>query len=252
MSTNEIGGARVPPDRAFSARPSPGATAVDEPPEPGSRHDSPQGKPRLRGWIHVGALVVILIVGPLLIASSPTASAAAYISVYVASLVALFGVSAAFHRRNWSPGARRRMRRADHATIFVAIAGTYTAVAGLALGGTTRVVLLTVVWCGAVAGIVFRQVWLDAPKWAIAIPYVVVGLAALGVVPSLVHSLGGEGFTLLMLGGIAYTLGAVAYSARRPNPVPGVFGYHEVFHTCTVVGAALEFACIAFFALPRH
>ncbi len=207
-------------------------------------------RPLLRGWFHLGALVVILVAGPILIAQAPSAGATLALSIYVASIALLFGVSAAFHRINWSPAARRRMRRADHSTIFIAIAGTYTAVAGLALTGWPRVLILCLVWIGAIGGIVLRQVWLDAPKWAVAIPYVVVGWSALLVLPPLLHALGALGFTLLLLGGLFYTAGAIVYALRRPDPVPHVFGYHEIFHACTVVGATLHFVVIAWFCLP--
>jgi hemolysin III len=141
------------------------------------------------------------------------------------------------------------MRRADHATIFVAIAGTYTAVASLALGGWAQVLVLCLVWIGAAVGITLRQVWLDAPKWAIALPYVVVGWCALAVMPQLLHGLGGAGFGLLFASGAVYSAGAVVYALRKPSLVPAVFGYHELFHACTVVGAALGFAMIAGYAL---
>jgi hemolysin III len=187
----------------------------------------------------------------LLVSGAPDPGAAAALSVYVVSMVALFGVSATFHLVHWHPAARRRMRRADHSTIFVAIAGSYSAVAGTALAGWSRVLVLVVVWVGAAGGIAFRQIWLDAPKWAVAVPYVVVGWAALAVVPQLLRGLGGAGFALLVAGGLAYTAGAVVYAAKRPDPAPSVFGYHEVFHACTVVGAALQFAAIAAYAVPR-
>jgi hemolysin III len=143
------------------------------------------------------------------------------------------------------------MRRADHATIFIAIAGTNTAVAGLALRGWAQVLILSLVWGGAAIGITVRQMWLDAPKWAVAIPYVVVGWCALVVLPQLLHALGGAGLALLVAGGASYTLGALVYALKKPNPVPGVFGYHEVFHACTVVGATLHFVVVMVYALPR-
>lgn len=192
-----------------------------------------------------------LIAGPLLVAQAPSVTVGLSLSVYIVSLIALFGVSAAFHRVRWSPAARRRMRRADHTTIFVAIAGTYTAVAVLALSGWAMVLVLLLVWLGGATGVTLRQVWLTAPKWAIALPYVVVGWSALAVMPQLLHALGGVGFTLLVAGGVSYTIGAVVYALRRPDPFPGVFGYHEVFHACTVVGATLHFVVVAWFALPR-
>jgi hemolysin III len=207
-------------------------------------------RPLLRGWLHLGALCVTLVAGPLLVSDARSGGTRAALIVYVVSLVALFGVSAAFHRVRWAPAARRRMRRADHATIFLAIAGTYTAVAGLALHGWAQVLVLSLVWGGGAVGVTVRQAWLDAPKWAVAVPYVVVGWCALAVVPQLVHGLGGAGFALIVAGGACYTTGALCYARKRPNPLPGVFGYHEVFHALTVAGAALHFAAIALYALP--
>ena len=207
-------------------------------------------RPLLRGWIHLGALVVFGVAAPVLASQAPTPWTTAALAIYATSLVALFGVSAAFHRIRWAPAARRRMRRADHATIFVAIAGTYTAVAGLALRGWAQILVLSLVWGGAAAGIALRQIWLDAPKWAIALPYVVVGWVALAVIPQLERGLGGGGFALVLAGGAVYSFGALVYALRKPDPFPGVFGYHEVFHACTVIGAALQFAAIAAFAMP--
>ncbi len=207
-------------------------------------------KPRLRGVVHQSAFFVWLLAGTALVVAAPTAGTKATMAVYAVSMWSLFGVSALFHRRTWGPTGRRRMRRLDHSTIFLAIAGSYTAVGGIALGGWSRVVLLSIVWVGAVVGIVVRQVWLDAPKWVVALPYIVVGWAALAVLPQLFHALGVTGFVLLLAGGLAYSFGAAVYAAKRPNPVPGVFGYHEVFHACTVVGAVLHYVVIAFFVLP--
>ena len=208
-------------------------------------------RPLLRGGIHLVAFVVTVIGAPFVIAQAPTAGAAAALAIYMTTIAALFGVSAAFHRIRWAPAARRRMRRADHATIFIAIAGTNTAVAGLALRGWAQVLILSLVWGGAAIGITVRQMWLDAPKWAVAIPYVVVGWCALVVLPQLLHALGGAGLALLVAGGASYTLGALVYALKKPNPVPGVFGYHEVFHACTVVGATLHFVVVMVYALPR-
>lgn len=209
-------------------------------------------RPLLRGWLHVGAALAMAVGGPLLATQAPGPWSAAALSIYSVTMVALFGVSAAFHRIRWSPVARRRMRRADHATIFLGIAGTYTAVAALALSGWPQVVVLCLVWGGAAAGIAVRQVWLELPKWAVALPYVVVGWSALSVLPQLLAGLGAGGFALLVAGGAAYSTGALVYARRRPDPLPGVFGYHEVFHACTVVGAALHFAALSAFALPSR
>jgi hemolysin III len=234
-----------------SVSPMPPPTTADlEPPAP-SDSVSVDGRPLLRGWLHLVAVVVTVVAAPFVVARAPTAGAAAALAIYMTSIAALFGVSAAFHRVRWSPAGRRRMRRADHATIFIAIAGTNTAVAGLALRGWAQILILSLVWGGAAVGIIVRQTWLDAPKWAVAVPYVVVGWCALVVLPQLLQALGGAGFGLLAAGGAFYTVGAIVYSLRKPNPVPGVFGYHEVFHACTVIGATLHFVVIVVYALPR-
>jgi hemolysin III len=207
-------------------------------------------KPKLRGVFHEVAFFVSLVSGAALVWAAPTTGSKLVMVVYALSISLLFGVSALFHRHTWGPVGRRRMRRADHSTIFIAIAGSYTAVAGIALSGWARTALLVIVWGGAVVGIALRQLWLDAPKWVVALPYVVVGWAAVVVLPQLFRALGGAGFTLLLLGGVAYSAGAVVYALKRPNPVPGVFGYHEVFHACTIVGAVVHFVVIAWFVLP--
>ena len=211
---------------------------------------SEPAKPRLRGVLHQIAFFASLVSGAALVWAAPTPASTVVMLIYAVSISLLFGVSALFHRHTWGPVGRRRMRRADHSTIFIAIAGSYTAVAGIALNGWARTAVLCIVWGGAIVGITLRQVWLDAPKWVIALPYVVVGWAAVAVVPQLFRALGGAGFALLLAGGLAYTAGAVVYALKRPDPVPGTFGYHEVFHACTIVGAALHFVVIAWFVLP--
>jgi hemolysin III len=212
--------------------------------------DSGAVKPRMRGVLHECAFFVSLVSGAVLVAVAPTVGSSLVLAVYAFSVSALFGVSALFHRHTWTPVGRRRMRRVDHSTIYIAIAGSYTAVAGIALGGWARIAVLCIVWGGAIVGITLRQAWLDAPKWAIALPYVVVGWSAVVVIPQLVHALGGLGFGLLVAGGLAYSFGALVYARKRPNPMPGVFGYHEVFHACTIVGAVLHYVVIAAFVLP--
>ena len=216
----------------------------------GSEVGGIEDRPTLRGWFHVVSFFVFLVVAPWLLLESPSVGATIALLIYIASMLALFGVSGLFHRVRWAPKARRRMRRLDHSTIFIAIAGSYTAVAGLVLLGTPRLEILLVVWVGGVIGIIQRQLWIDAPKWVNAIPYIVVGWSALLVLPPLFHALGVAGFAWLMAGGLFYTIGAVAYSLKRPNPIPGVLGYHEVFHAGTVLGALCHFVVVAFFALP--
>jgi hemolysin III len=209
-------------------------------------------RPLLRGWFHVGAFVAWLVGGPFLIAAAPDGASRAALIVYVVAMLSMFGISAAFHRVRWTAPAWRRMRRADHSAIFVGIAGTSTGVAALALSGWSEALMLSMVWAGAAAGIVLRQVWLDAPQWAVAIPYVVVGWCSLIVAPQLIRSLGGAGFTLMLVAGLAYTAGALVYARKRPDPWPDVFGFHELFHACTVVGAGIFVYLVAFVALPRY
>lgn len=220
--------------------------------EQGRDADNLGQRPRLRGWLHVGAFVAWLVGGPFLIVAGPTTASRVALTIYVVSMLGMFGVSAAFHRLRWSAPAWRRMRRADHSAIFVGIAGTSTAVSVLALTGWARVLVLSLVWGGALVGIVLRQVWLDAPQWAVAVPYVVVGWCSLIVTPQLVHSLGWGGFVIMLAAGLSYTVGALVYARKKPDPWPAIFGFHEVFHACTVVGAGLFAYLVAFIALPRY
>lgn len=219
--------------------------------EQGRTADNRGQRPLLRGWLHVGACAAWLIGGPFLIAAGPTIGPTAALVVYVSGMVVLFGTSAAFHRVRWSAVGWRRMRRADHSAIFVGIAGTTTAVSVLALHGWAEVLLLALVWTGAAVGIVLRQVWLDAPQWVVAIPYVLVGWCPLVVLPQLLRGLGWVGFSLTLAAGLAYTAGALVYAAKKPDPWPRVFGFHEVFHACTLVGAALFAVVVVWIALPR-
>jgi len=207
-------------------------------------------RPLLRGWFHLVAFFGFVVAIPPLYARTSTTTTVVAVTIYVFSILSLFGVSALFHRVPWGEVGRRRMRRLDHSTIFLAIAGSYTAVGGIVLTGRDGVILLVLVWGGALAGLLIRQIFLDLPKWVIAIPYVVVGWSAMLFVGPLMHALGGWGFAWLLAGGLAYTAGAVAYMAKRPNPIPGVLGYHEVFHAGTVVGAACHYIVILCFALP--
>ncbi len=211
---------------------------------------TPSVKPRLRGVLHLVAFFVSLIAGPALIVSAPSGGPRLAIAVYALSMSALFGVSALLHRRTWTPEARRVMRRLDHSMIFFLIAGTYTAIVPLALHGLPAIAILAVVWVGGALGVIVELFWLDAPKWAIALPYVVVGWIAIGATPELASAIGGTGLALLLGGGLAYTVGALVYAIRRPNPWPAMFGYHEVFHGLTVVAGAAHYLLIARYVLP--
>jgi hemolysin III len=173
------------------------------------------------------------------------------VSVYAATLVALFGVSALYHRLSWiSISARRWMRRLDHSMIFMLIAGTYTPFALLALHGELAQAILVAVWTAALIGATFNLLWGNAPAWLLAVVYISLGWVAVAAVPQLAAAIGVAGLSLLGFGGVLYTAGAVIYAVKRPNPFPGVFGYHEVFHALVIAAAAIQYAVIAFWVLP--
>lgn len=211
----------------------------------------PELKPRLRGLSHQWAFFVSLVTGTALVITAPSGQATIAAAVYACSVAGLFGASALYHRVNWSSAAARAwMRRLDHSMIFLLIAGTYTPFALLALTGTLAKAILLAVWAGALAGIVFKLVWISAPKWLIAAVYVVLGWVAVAAFPQLIERLGVLPTALVAAGGVLYTAGAVIYALRRPDPVPTVFGYHELFHALVIAAAALQYAAVAFFVLP--
>ncbi len=208
-------------------------------------------KPRMRGVMHQYAFFISLITGAVLILAAPTREATVAVSVYAGATAALFGVSALYHRRNWSPAARRRMRRLDHSMIFMLIAGTYTPICLLALDGAWSVTILSVVWGGALAGIILKVVWIDAPGWLVALVYVLLGWAGVAALPVIAANVGGAALALIVIGGVLYSVGAVVYARKRPDPVPAVFGYHEVFHTLVTAAAAVHYTAVILFVLPQ-
>jgi hemolysin III len=233
----------VPPDRLVRPATSPGIPTQD------AAHPEVRVKPRLRGVSHQYAFYVSLASGTLLVLLAATTRAAVAAAIYAASVSALFGVSALYHHVTWTPLARRRMRRLDHAMIFLLIAGTYTPVGLLVLHGTLATVVLAVVWGGAAAGIVLELAWTTAPRWLGGTVYLALGWVAVVATPQLFARLGVAGGLLLVAGGLAYSAGAAVYALRRPDPVPAVFGYHEVFHLLVIAGVAAHFLAISRFAL---
>ncbi len=208
-------------------------------------------KPKLRGVSHELAFFVWLVLGAVLIVAASTPKATLAVAIYAVSLWALFGTSALYHRVNWSrPEVRRWMRRLDHSMIFFLIAGTYTPFALLVLNGPLADAILVVVWAGAVAGAAVEVVWIDHPKWVAALIYISLGWVATVAFPQLWMDMGVAGTLLVAAGGVLYTAGAVVYATQRPNPIPHIFGYHEVFHALVIAAAATHFAAVAFFALP--
>jgi len=208
-------------------------------------------KPRLRGVFHQWACACTVPLGLVLVSVAGTARARIALSVYALSLMGLFGASALYHRTNWrSVTARDWIRRLDHSMIFVLIAGSYTPFAMLVLHGPLAIAILVAVWTGALLGVAFNLMWKDAPTWLRVTLYVCLGWVVVAALPQLGDAIGIGGLTLLGLGGVLYTLGAVVYAVKRPDPVPSVFGYHEVFHTLVIAAAALQCAVIAFWIIP--
>ena len=191
-------------------------------------------KPKLRGWLHAATAPLSLAAGIVLIALSPTAATRFGSAVFAASALVLFTVSATMHRGRWSPRANLFLRRLDHASIFLLIAGSYTPFSLLLLEGGTRKLLLTVAWGGAALGILFRVFWVGAPRWLYTPIYVALGWAAVFFFPDFMDTASTPVFTLLVVGGALYTVGGLVYGLKRPDPFPTWFGFHEVFHTLTI------------------
>ncbi|MGA2319878.1 MAG: hemolysin III family protein [Solirubrobacteraceae bacterium] len=208
-------------------------------------------KPRLRGVSHEYAFFLSLACGVGLILAASDGRARLAATIYALAVSALLGTSALYHRVTWRPRARRWMKRLDHSMIFVLIAGTYTPVALLALKGSLATVILIVLWAGALGGVIFKLLWIDAPKWLFASVYVALGLVSAAVFGELPAAIGWLGVAGLATGGLLYLVGAVIYASGRPDPSPKVFGYHEVFHAFVLVAASLHYAVIAFAVLPR-
>src|SRR6476659_8034700 len=206
-------------------------------------------RPLLRGVLHQVGFAVSLVVGPLLIVGADGASRRAAATVFASSVAVCFGASALYHRVTWDPDLRRWMRRIDHAGIYLLIAGTYTPVCLLVLDGAWRIVVLAIVYAGAAAAVALKFAWVDAPKWLAAVLGLALGWAGVAILPQLATRLNPAAVALLGVGGLAYTAGAIIYSRRRPNPMPTVFGYHELFHALTIVAVACQYVAIAFFVI---
>jgi hemolysin III len=202
-------------------------------------------KPRLRGWVHAAMTPVAVVGAVVLVAVSPTTAARVSTAVFGLSAVLLFGTSAVYHRGTWSPRVAGVLRRLDHTNIFLIIAGTYTPLAVLLLDTARARTLLVVVWAGALVGLLARVLWLGAPRWLYVPVYIALGWVAVWYLPSFWRSGGPMLAWLIIIGGLAYTVGAVVYGTKRPNPSPRWFGFHEIFHLLTVVGFGCHFAAAA-------
>ena len=210
-------------------------------------------KPKLRGWLHLATAPLTLAAGIVLIALSPDQTTRIGSVVFTATAVILFTVSAVYHRGTWSPRVQTFLRRFDHANIFLLIAGSYTPFGLLLLHGTQQLVLLSVVWTGAILGIAFRIFWTDAPRWLHTPIYMALGWAAVFFAPAFAHGAADRigvdtataVLTLLAVGGALYTLGGVVYGFQRPNPWPRWFGFHEVFHSFTIVAFVTHYVGVS-------
>ena len=202
-------------------------------------------KPHLRGWLHAATAPLTLAAGIVLVVLSPTASTRLGSAVFAASALALFTASATMHRGTWSARTGLWLRRADHSSIFLLIAGSYTPFSLLLLEGRERNTLLAIAWGGALLGIVFRLFWPGAPRWLYTPLYIALGWAAVFYFPAFFESASAAVITCLVLGGALYTIGGVVYGFRWPDPSPRWFGFHEVFHTLTIAAFATHYVGVS-------
>lgn len=201
--------------------------------------------PRLRGWLHAATFPLAVVAGLVLVAFSPTPTARLGAVVFTGSAALLFGVSALYHRGRWSPRWRALLQRLDHSSIFVLIAGTYTPFTLLLLEGRDQQVLLTLAWTGAFLGVAFRLFWFGAPRWLYLPTYIGLGWAAIFWLDEFAQEAAPAVLVLIVIGGALYSLGGLVYGLKRPNPLPHVFGYHEVFHSLTVAAFAAHYVGIS-------
>jgi hemolysin III len=206
---------------------------------------TPTTPPLLRGWLHLGTAPVALIAGSALVILAPTLQARFTIAIFTLSAVALFSISATYHTINWTPGVKRALRRIDHANIFLIIAGTYTPLTVIWLDTNTAQLLLGLVWGGSILGLLFRIFWLTAPRWLYVPIYIALGWAALLYLPDFYRSAGGLIVSLILAGGVLYSLGAIIYALKRPNLSEKYFGFHELFHSLTIAAFICHYLAIA-------
>ncbi|HEY8456444.1 MAG TPA: hemolysin III family protein [Actinopolymorphaceae bacterium] len=216
-------------------------------------HDVAQTvKPKLRGWLHAGTFPLAVVAGIVIVILAPTTEARIATAVFAVTAALLFGVSGLYHRGQWSPRTAAILRRLDHANIFLIIAGTYTPFTLLLLDRTSAQVLLTVVWVGALVGVAFRVLWLGAPRWLYVPVYVALGWAAAFWLPDFFARGDAAVVTLILVGGVLYSGGAIIYAMRKPNPSPRWFGFHEVFHACTVGAFGAHYAGLSLALFSLH
>jgi hemolysin III len=210
-------------------------------------------KPKLRGWLHAGTFPLSVLLGAILVILAPSEKARISAAIFAATASLLFGVSALYHRGHWSPRAAGVLKRMDHANIFLIIAGTYTPFSVLLLPSGPARTLLWIVWTGALLGVAFRVLWVGAPRWLYVPVYMALGWVAVGYLPEFWTGGGAAVVVLVLVGGAFYTIGAVIYGVRRPNPSPRWFGFHEVFHAFTVLAFLAHYVgiSIAVYTAPQ-
>jgi hemolysin III len=212
----------------------------------------PLSPPKLRGWLHAGLFPLALAAGIVLICLAPTPGEAAACTVFAVTSWLLFGVSGVYHTVSWNPKVKAVLRRLDHTNIFLIIAGTYTPIAVTLLSRGTAELLLSLVWAGALIGIGFRMFWLTAPTWVYVPCYIALGWAAVFFLPDLADTGGAAVVTLIAVGGILYSIGAVFYALKRPNFSPRWFGFHELFHSFTIAAFACHYIAVAMAVIGGH
>ena len=200
-------------------------------------------KPKWRGWIHLGATPLAIAAGIVLVVLAPTPAGKVTSAIYAFTGVLLFGVSAIYHRGNWQPRTKAVLKRLDHTNIMLVIAGSYTPLSWALLPQDKATFLLWLIWCGAIAGVLFRVLWVNAPRWLYVPIYIALGLAALLFLPDFLAA-SVPATVLILVGGVFYIAGAVIYGLKRPNPSPQWFGFHELFHAFTVAAFAAHFIAI--------
>jgi hemolysin III len=201
-------------------------------------------KPRMRGRLHEVAFFVSIPAGVALVALADTGKARFSAAVFAVGLAGVFGASAAYHCVAWSAPALRRMKRLDHSMIFILIAGTYTPLCLLALKGVWSVVMLATVWAGAITGIVLKQVNVDGMRRLSGFLYIALGWVSIVVLPQLFRNMSLTGSVLVVAGGLLYTLGAIVFAMKRPDPNPAIFGYHEIWHAFTAGAGLCHYAAV--------
>ncbi|GAA3749617.1 hemolysin III family protein [Salinactinospora qingdaonensis] len=203
-------------------------------------------KPRLRGWLHLGTAPVALAAGLVLVIMAPTVAGRVASAIYAGSAVLLFTTSAVYHLGHWPPKPLALLRRMDHSNIYLIIAGTYTPFVVLVLDGALQVAMLSIVWGAAAAGVVFKLVWLNAPRWLSTALYIAVGWVAVVFIPQLLGGTHPATWILILVGGLLYSLGALVYAMKRPDPAPRWFGFHEVFHSLTIAAYVCQYIAVSF------